>query len=80
MMRKGFPISHAALLALVANLGLFLSAASAAQPEPMLFYQTTHDLLRTSDHFSVSVYDDGVALVHYCLLYTSDAADDLLQV
>jgi hypothetical protein len=31
----------------------------------MLSYRITHDLLRTTDHFSVSVYADGLALVHY---------------
>jgi hypothetical protein len=31
----------------------------------MLSYHLTHDMLRTDDHFSVTVYDDGGALVHY---------------
>jgi hypothetical protein len=44
---------------------LLFAIPLAAQPGPMLFYQLTHDMLRTSDHFSVTMYDDGVALVHY---------------
>lgn len=44
----------------------FLTVSSAsAQPGLMLFYEIDHDLLVTSDHFSVSVYEDGVALLHY---------------
>ena len=31
----------------------------------MLSYELTHDMLRTPDNFSVTVYEDGVALVHY---------------
>ena len=31
----------------------------------LLSYELTHDMLRTPDNFSVTVYEDGVTLVHY---------------
>jgi hypothetical protein len=40
-------------------------SAFAARPGMMLTYELSNDLLRTTDHFSVTVYEDGVALVHY---------------
>ncbi len=46
---------------------LFLLSTTgfAAPPQMMLSYELTHDMLRTPDNFSVTVYEDGVALVHY---------------
>lgn len=65
-MQRGFS-SHRTVLG--ACLALFVLAVSvsvsATPPGLMLSYRVTHDLLRTTDHFSVSVYEDGLALVHY---------------
>jgi hypothetical protein len=44
---------------------LMFTTPLAAQSGPMLSYELTHDMLRTDDHFSVVMYDDGLALVHY---------------
>lgn len=44
---------------------LLSTTGFAASSELMLSYELTHDMLSTPDNFSVSVYDDGVALVHY---------------
>jgi hypothetical protein len=44
---------------------LLVTTPLTAQPGPMLSYHLTHDMLRTDDHFSVVMYEDGTALVHY---------------
>jgi hypothetical protein len=44
---------------------LLSTNAFSGSPGLMLSYELTHDMLRTPDNFSVSVYEDGVALVHY---------------
>ena len=44
---------------------LLSTSVQAAPPGLMLSYELTHDMLRTTDNFSVSIYEDGVALVHY---------------
>ena len=44
---------------------LLFTTPLAAQAGPMLSYQLTHDMLRTDDHFAVTLYDDGMGLVHY---------------
>lgn len=53
------------LNAICIALFLFTTTAYAASPGVMLSYELTHDMLRVPDNFSVTVYDDGVALVHY---------------
>jgi len=45
---------------------LLLSVTAFATPSGlMLSYTLTNDMLRTQDNFSVTVYEDGVVLVHY---------------
>jgi hypothetical protein len=44
---------------------LLSTNAFSGSPGLMLSYELTHDMLRTPDNFSVTVYEDGVALVHY---------------
>jgi hypothetical protein len=53
------------LNAICIALFLFATTAYTASPGLMLSYELTHDMLRMPDNFSVSVYEDGVALVHY---------------
>ena len=78
-MHRGFPWRSAMLcLGVCANL-LFSVSTFAARPGTMLEYELTHDLLRTSDHFSVTVYEDGVALVHYPV-YMEKAGDYTVQL
>ena len=64
-MSKGFCLHRAWLKAIGITLFLLSTAGYAAPPGLMLSYELTHDMLRMPDHFSVSVYEDGVALVHY---------------
>jgi len=64
-MSKGFCSHRAWLKAISITLFLLSTAGYAAPPGLMLSYDLTHDMLRMPDHFSVSVYEDGVALVHY---------------
>ncbi len=64
-MSKGFRSPGAWLSAVGFALFLLSTTAFAAPPGLMLSYKLTHDMLRTPDNFSVSVYEDGVALVHY---------------
>lgn len=64
MTKLCLPVKRVWAIAFIA-LTLMGSFAVAAQPQPMLFYQVEHGLLKTSDHFSVTVYDDGVAYAHY---------------
>ena len=51
----------------VMSIALFLLSTTgyAASQGLMLSYELTHDMLRMPDNFSVSVYEDGIALVHY---------------
>lgn len=53
------------LNAMGAALFLFSLPGYAASTGLLLSYELTHDMLRVPDHFSVTVYEDGVALVHY---------------
>jgi len=55
------------------------SSAFAARPGTMLAYELTNDLLLTPDHFSVTVYEDGVTLVHYPV-YMEKAGDYTVQL
>lgn len=65
MMSKRFLMRRVWLHATGITLLLLSTTAFAAPSGLMLSYELTHDMLRTSDHFSVTVYQDGVALVHY---------------
>ena len=65
MMNKGFRTCRAWLKATGFALILLSTTAFSGPPRLMLSYELTHDMLRASDNFSVSVYEDGVALVHY---------------
>lgn len=78
-MYRGFPWRGAMLCAGVCAFLVFSVSAFAARPGTMLEYELTHDLLRTSDHFSVTVYEDGVALVHYPE-YMDKAGDYTVQL
>ena len=64
-MNKGFRTCRAWLSAMGFALILLSTTAFSASPGLLLSYELTHDMLRTPDNFSVSVYEDGVALVHY---------------
>ena len=64
-MSKGFCSCRVWLKAMCFALLLFCTTGFASSQEMMLSYELTHDMLRTPDNFSVSVYEDGVALVHY---------------
>ena len=64
-MNKGFRTCRAWLSAMVFALILLSTNAFSGSPGLMLSYELTHDMLRTPDNFSVTVYEDGVALVHY---------------
>jgi len=78
-MYRGISLCRAVLIASCFAL-LFMSASAfAARPGLMLAYELTNDLLRTSDHFSVTVYEDGVALVHYPE-YMEKAGDYTVQL
>ena len=64
-MHRGFPCRRAVLVLSLFALHFVSISAFAARPGMMLTYELSNDLLRTTDHFSVTVYEDGVALVHY---------------
>lgn len=64
-MNKGFRTCRAWLSAMVFALILLSTNAFSGSPGLMLSYELTHDMLRTPDNFTVSLYEDGVALVHY---------------
>jgi hypothetical protein len=64
-MNKGFHTCGAWLKATCFALILLSTTAFSGSPGLMLSYELAHDMLRTPDNFSVSVYEDGVALVHY---------------
>ncbi|MBT8048287.1 MAG: hypothetical protein HKN57_08545 [Xanthomonadales bacterium] len=64
-MSKGFRTCRAWLSATGIALILLSTSALSAQSELMLSYELTHDMLPTPDNFSVTVYADGLALVHY---------------
>jgi len=64
-MKKGFFVRKAWRYASISALLLLSTNGFAAPPGKLLSYELTHDMLRTADNFSVTVYADGVALVHY---------------
>ena len=64
-MSKGFCSRRAWRKVVTTALFLLSTAGYAAPPGLMLSYELTQDMLPVPDHFSVSVYEDGVALVHY---------------
>lgn len=64
-MKKGSFLRRVWRTATVCSLFLLSTSGFAASPQMLLSYELTHDMLRTPDNFSVTVYDDGVALVHY---------------
>jgi len=64
-MSKGFRSPRVWLKAVSFTLFLFSTVCYAAPPGLMLSYELTHDMLPMPDNFSVSVYEDGVALVHF---------------
>jgi len=64
-MNKGFCSRRKWLNATGIILLLLSTTAFAAPSGLMLSYTLTNDMLRTPDNFSVTVYEDGVALVHY---------------
>ncbi len=51
----------------VVGAALFLISTTgfAASANVLLSYELTHDMLRTPDNFTVTLYEDGVAVVHY---------------
>ena len=64
-MSKGFCSCRGWLKAIITTLFLLSTTVQAAPPELMLTYELTNDMVRMPDTFSVTVYDDGLALVHY---------------
>ena len=64
-MKKGFCSRRTWLNATGIFLLLLSTAVFAAPSGLMLSYTLTNDMLRTQDNFSVTVFQDGVALVHY---------------
>jgi hypothetical protein len=65
----------------LALLALYLLSVSshAAPPQMLLSYELTHDMLNTSDTLSVTVYDDGIALLHYPA-HMSNAGDYVVEL
>ena len=54
------------LVSLVSGtLTLLPGLVCAQQSAPVMHFQISHALLASPDHFSVAVYEDGMALVHY---------------
>ena len=78
-MSKGFRSPRVWLKAVSIALFLLSTTGYAAPPGLMLSYELTHDMLRVPDVFSVSVYEDGVALVHYPE-YMEKAGDYTVQL
>jgi len=78
-MYRGIPWCRAVLVASCSALVLLSASAFAARPGMMLGYELSNDLLRTPDHFSVTVYEDGVALVHFPE-YMEKAGDYTVQL
>lgn len=78
-MSKGFRSPRVWLKAVVFALFLLSTTGYAAPPGLMLSYEQTHDMLPVPDHFSISVYEDGVALVHYPE-YMEKAGDYTVQL
>ena len=59
---------------------LFLSSAAySASSGQLLSFELTHDMLPTEDNFSVTVYEDGLALVHYPT-YMTQAGDYAVEL
>ena len=79
MMLKGFCSFRAWRNAVGFTLILLSTAGYTASPGPMLSYELTHDMLLTPDNFSVTVYEDGLALVHYPE-YMSNAGDYTVEL
>jgi hypothetical protein len=78
-MYKGNPWCRALLIVGCFALFVLSSSVFAARPGMMLAYELSNDLLLTPDHFSVTVYQDGVALVHYPE-YMEKAGDYTVQL
>jgi hypothetical protein len=51
----------------------------AASPQALLVYELKHDMLSTPDTLSVTVYEDGIALVHYPA-HMTQAGDYLVEL
>ncbi len=51
----------------------------AASSDILMSYERTHDMLATKDNFSVTLYEDGVALVHYPE-YMTNAGDYMVEL
>lgn len=64
-MKKGYFIRRAWRYGSISALLLLSTIGFAVPPEKLLSYELTHDMLRTADNFSVTVYEDGLALIHY---------------
>ncbi len=64
-MIEGFFSPRAWRFAIVSALVFLSGSGFASSPQKMLSYELTHDMLSTSDTLSITVYEDGVALVHY---------------
>ena len=58
---------------------LMLSAPVLAEPQLLLFYESTHDLTPQDDTYWVEVYQDGTALVHYPI-YMKKAGDYVVRL
>lgn len=78
-MSKGFCSRRAWLNAIGITLFLLSAIGYAAPPGLLMSYELTNDMLRTPDVFSVSVYEDGFALVHYPE-YMEKAGDYTVQL
>jgi len=62
---KGFFRLLSALTTFCASILFMFSVPGWAQTTPMLTYEIRHELLVSPDRYSVTVYQDGLALVHY---------------
>jgi len=51
----------------------------AASSDILLSYELTHDMLPTQDNFTVTLYEDGVALVHYPE-YMTNSGDYMVEL
>lgn len=64
-MMKGFLRTLPALAMFSASTLFMFSSPAWAQTAPMLTYEIQHELLASPDRYSVVVYQDGLAIVHY---------------
>lgn len=62
---KGFFRTLSALATLGASILIIFSVPASAQTAPMLTYEIRHEMLASPDRYSVTVYQDGLAFVHY---------------